>query len=192
MPPVPSVLRRGVKKLVKLQTSPVSVSIPRKLLSTGEGGAILTDREDWDEILSVKLNHGATVENGKYNFIDCGYNYRLSELQAVMGLVQIRKLDSIIASRTAMREEFRSRLEPAGYRAQRVYPDVVYNVQSLVFIVPEGMDRDGLSDYLRDHGVESTIGTYCLSGCTYFKERYNDVQPVAEGLQKNTITFPCP
>ena len=164
---------------------------PRKLLSTGEGGAILTDRDDWDEWLKIKLEHGADFKNGKFDFIEYGYNFRLPELQAVMGIVQIQKLDAIIASRIKLKEEFKKWLEPAGYIAQRIGQDVIHNIQSLVFIVPEGVSRDGLIAHLKTCGVESTLGTYCLSGCTYFKNRYHDVQPISERLQANTITFPC-
>lgn len=164
---------------------------PRKLISTGEGGAILTDREEWSETLKIKLEHGAKVENGKYDFIDIGYNFRLPELQSVMGIVQIRKLDSIVASRKKIREEFISRLERAGYRAQKVAPGVSYNVQSLVFVVPEKVSRDGLIEHLKVRGIESTLGTYCMSGCSYFRNKYKSVQPVSEKLQASTITLPC-
>ena len=83
-----------------------------------------------------------------------------------------------------IRNEFIKRLEPAGYHSQLVAPNVTYNVQSLVFLVPENISRDGLILHLKDQGIESTIGTYCLSGCTYYKNKYNNVQPVAEYLQR--------
>ncbi|MBI9107193.1 MAG: DegT/DnrJ/EryC1/StrS family aminotransferase [Spirochaetales bacterium] len=164
---------------------------PRKLLSTGEGGAILTNNEEWNEILKIKLEHGAKIQDGKFDFVDFGYNYRLPELQSIMGLSQIRKLDSIVSSRIKIREEFCTQLEPLGYKPQRLLSDVVYNVQSLVFLVPDGVNRDALISFLKEQGIESTIGTYCLSGCTYYREHYNNVQPNAEKLQRSTITFPC-
>jgi len=164
---------------------------PRKLLSTGEGGAVLTNRDDWNTLLEIKLNHGAQVENGKFDFIDFGYNYRMSELQAVMGWVQIKKIEEIVDKRNIMRNQFIKRLEPAGYRAQSVLAGVVYNIQSLVFVVPEKISRDGLILFLKERGIESTLGTYCLSGCSYYRMKYNNVQPVAEILQNRTITLPC-
>jgi dTDP-4-amino-4,6-dideoxygalactose transaminase len=164
---------------------------PRKLLSTGEGGAVMTERDDWNDWLKVKLEHGARVENGKFDFVEYGYNYRLPELQAVMGIVQVRKLDAIVASRQKLRQAFMERLEPAGFLSQQVGDSVVYNVQSLVFKVPAGISRDGLISFLKQEGVESTLGTYCLSGCSYYRSKYHDVQPVAAELQASTITLPC-
>lgn len=165
---------------------------PRKLLTTGEGGAITTDRAEWSDWLDVKLNHGAKGMQGyALDFVDYGYNYRLSEPQAILGRAQLRKLDSIVAGRNAVRAACIERLAPAGFVPQRVAADVVFNVQSLVFVVPAGIDRDALIARLRTAGVETTIGTYCLSGTSYYRGRYGDVQPVAERLQRETITLPC-
>jgi len=61
----------------------------------------------------------------------------------------------------------------------------------LVFIVPNNVKRDDLVKYLKAQEIESTIGTYCLSGGTYYKNKYNDIQPNAKYLEQNTITLPC-
>lgn len=165
---------------------------PRKLLTTGEGGAITTNRDDWSAWFDVKLNHGASGMLGYgLDFIDLGYNYRLSEPQALMGRVQLRKLDEIVSSRNSVRELYVRHLAPAGFVPQMRGEHVVHNVQSLVFRVPNGLDRDALVRALREDGIETTIGTYSLSGTTFYRQRYNDVQANAERLQRETITLPC-
>lgn len=165
---------------------------PRKLLTTGEGGAITTSREDWSAWLDVKLNHGARGMVGYgLDFVEHGYNFRLSEPQALMGRAQLRKLDSIVAERREIRDQYVARLSLAGFMPQAVGDDVVHNVQSLVFRVPADLDRDRLIRTLRDESIEATIGTYCLSGTTYYRRRYNDVQANAQRLQRETITLPC-
>jgi len=165
---------------------------PRKLLTTGEGGAITTNRKEWSDWFDVKLNHGAKGMLGYgLDFIEQGYNYRLSEPQALMGRVQLRKLDAIVAERNQIRADYVNCLAPAGFIPQTIEINVVHNVQSLVFRVPSGVDRDALIAALRNDGVESTIGTYCLSATTYYRNRYDDVQPNADRLQRETITLPC-
>lgn len=164
---------------------------PRKLLTTGEGGAITFNDEKFVDFFEVKLNHGAKVENGKFDFIDYGYNYRLSELQAIMGIKQVKKLDEIVKSRNIIRDEYIKYLEPFGFVVQKVSDDIVYNVQSLVFKVPHAINRNELVKFLKENGVETTIGTYCLSGTTYYANKYQDVQPNAKYLEENTITLPC-
>lgn len=165
---------------------------PRKLLTTGEGGAIAINNPDWVEWFNTKLGHGASGMMGYgLDFVDYGYNFRLSEPQAVMGRVQLRKLDAIVAERNVIRAACIEQLLPAGFLPQQIGDDVVFNVQSLVFRVPDGLDRDALITGLREDGIETTIGTYCLSGTTYYRKKYADVQPVAQRLQEQTITLPC-
>jgi perosamine synthetase len=164
---------------------------PRKLLTTGEGGVITTNNKEIAEILSVKLNHGAIIQDGKLDFINYGYNYRLSELQAAMGIKQLNKLDSIVESRNSIAVEYEKRLNPLGFKRQKSSENVIHNIQSLVFIVPEGTNRDQLIAYLNKNGIESTLGTYCLSNTTYYMNKYNSIQPIAKYLEKNTVTLPC-
>ena len=164
---------------------------PRKLLTTGEGGAITFNDEKYVTFFDIKLNHGSVFHEGKFDFVDFGYNYRLPELQAVMGIKQIRKLDNIVHSRSALRDAYIEHLTPLGFEVQAMTSNVVYNVQSLVFKVPPKISRDALIQSLKKNGVETTLGTYCLSGTTYYASKYNSVQPNAYTLEKNTITLPC-
>ena len=165
---------------------------PRKLICTGEGGAITTDRDDWARWLDVKLNHGASGMKGKaVDFVDYGYNFRLPELQAVMGRKQLKKLHTIIQSRNRTRAQYVEMLCSDGYEAQKIYDGNISNVQSIVFRVPALVDRDQLIAELNDNGIEATLGTYCLSGTTYYYNKYKDVQGNARHLQDTSITLPC-
>ncbi len=165
---------------------------PRKLVSTGEGGAIATNRDDWSQWLDVKLSHGARGMKGlALDFVDYGYNFRLPELQAIMGRKQLAKIESILKERKQVRQAYRALLEPMGFVAQRTNPDVHFNVQSLVFAVPPGCSRDGLIAGLKAKGVESTIGTYSLSATTYYTAKYAVSNPNSRWLEANTITLPC-
>lgn len=164
---------------------------PRKLLTTGEGGAIATNNPEYAKKLAVKLNHGAANINGKLDFIDFGFNYRLPELQCAMGSCQLRKLDDIIQRRIVLQNQFDELLRPLGLKRQAASANVFHNVQSLVFTVPETCDRDALIAYLANEQIETTIGTYSLSNTSYYRKKYNMVQPVASYLEKNTITLPC-
>ncbi|KGX89265.1 spore coat protein [Pontibacillus marinus BH030004 = DSM 16465] len=164
---------------------------PRKMITTGEGGAIVTNNDDYARFLQVKLNHGAASHKGKLDFVTYGYNYRLPDLQCVMGIVQLRKLDSIIKNRNQIKKKYEDLLTPLGFKAQMIDQNVIHNVQSIVFTVPTTVKRDDLIACLMDHNIESTIGTYCLSNTSYYKKKYNQVQSNALFLENHTITLPC-
>lgn len=164
---------------------------PRKLISTGEGGAITTDSDEWAEWLTKKLAHGAHGMKGvALDFVDYGYNFRMSELQAVMGRKQLAKIDEIVAERNVVRQQYVEQLSQLGFTVQKIAQGVQHNVQSMVFRVPQGCNRDQLIAALRGT-VETTIGTYALSSGTYFLQKYQSPSPVAAELESSTITFPC-
>ncbi|MCP5206944.1 MAG: DegT/DnrJ/EryC1/StrS family aminotransferase [Hahellaceae bacterium] len=164
---------------------------PRKLLTTGEGGAITTNNSKLSELLKIKLNHGARQKDGKLDFISYGYNYRMTEIQALMGLKQLINLDHIIKRRQVTLHQYVEALSFLGFEPQVIDNNVNYNVQSIVFKTPANCNRDELIKYLFQNNIESTIGTYCLSATTYYQQRYHSVQPNAYWLQNNTITLPC-
>ena len=165
---------------------------PRKLLTTGEGGAIITNNDKYSDWLTVKLAAGAS--GGKrqgLDFIDYGYNYRMSEIQALMGWTQLLKLDAITARRNDIASKYTTFLAPMGFVRQKVDHNVYHNIQSLIFTVPADISRNCLIDHLDNHNIESTLGTYCLSATTYYSKKYNDVQNNSLWLEEHTITLPC-
>jgi dTDP-4-amino-4,6-dideoxygalactose transaminase len=161
---------------------------PRKLLTCGEGGAITTNNQEYADKLAVKLNHGAD-ENGDY--LTYGYNYRMPELACCMGCSQLPHLDTITSNRRDQAEQYKTLLSPLGFQPQQADVGVYHNMQSVVFTVPEHVDRNALLQWLASNDIEATIGTYCLSNGTYFREKYGSVQPNALFLQNNTISLPC-
>ena len=90
-----------------------------------------------------------------------------------------------------LKKEYVELLETLGFKAQEHSDEVKHNIQSLVFVVPYKTDRDEIIEKLKQAGVESTIGTYCLSGTIYYANKYKNIQPNALFLEKNTITLPC-
>jgi dTDP-4-amino-4,6-dideoxygalactose transaminase len=81
---------------------------PRKVITTGEGGALTVDREDWAVRLRRLREHGMNVSAADRHasaqpvlesYLETGYNYRMTDVQAAIGLVQLAKLDAMVARR---------------------------------------------------------------------------------------------
>lgn len=162
---------------------------PRKLITCGEGGAITTNNDEYARFFEYKLNHGADPRTGEY--ISYGYNFRMSEIPCAMGINQLGRIDDVVKERREQQKRYTQLLEPRGFKPQAASEKVYHNMQSVVFTVPEGVDRNVLNAYLAQNDIESTIGTYCQSACTYYREKYNDVQDNGYFLQTHTITLPC-
>lgn len=88
---------------------------PAKIMTTGEGGAVLTDRDDLAERLRRFRNHGISSElaarrDWTYSMVELGYNYRLTDVAAALGIAQIARLDAFLARRRALAARYFERL----------------------------------------------------------------------------------
>jgi dTDP-4-amino-4,6-dideoxygalactose transaminase len=165
---------------------------PRKLICCGEGGVITTNNSKWSKILKVKLQHGAKGFKGVgLDFIDYGYNYRFTELQSVMGIKQLKKIELIIKDRNKIRLIYIKNLFKSGFIPQKIFKNVNFNNQTIAFKVSSRQLRDGLIKFLKKNEIETTIGYYSLSNTTYYKKKYNSQQKNSKILQDTTIALPC-
>lgn len=83
---------------------------PNKQMTTGEGGMIVTDRDDWDPLFRSLRNQGRDVFDAWLNHSRLGYNYRLDELSAALGCVQFARLDELLAKRDRVAAWYKERL----------------------------------------------------------------------------------
>jgi perosamine synthetase len=83
---------------------------PNKQITTGEGGMIATNRAEWEPLFRSLRNQGRDVFDAWLNHTRLGYNYRLDELSAALGLVQIERVEELLARRTRVAEWYNQRL----------------------------------------------------------------------------------
>ncbi|WP_255769392.1 DegT/DnrJ/EryC1/StrS family aminotransferase [Pseudarthrobacter sulfonivorans] len=143
---------------------------PRKILTTGEGGMLTTKRADWaarartlrEHSMSVSATdrHGSLLAPPEV-YLEVGFNYRMTDLQAAVGMVQLRRLGQIVKRRREIAAEYVAGL--AGVRGLRFMSDPPYgttNFQSFwVEVLPTfGTSRDGLLSRLADAGISARRG----------------------------------
>jgi dTDP-4-amino-4,6-dideoxygalactose transaminase len=146
---------------------------PRKAITTGEGGLITTDDDALADRIRVLRSHGAVRENGRFTFLSAGFNYRLSDILAAVGVAQFRKLSSIIGSKRALADRYRALLEGVDgitVPAEPAWGGHVY--QSFVVLLDDRISRDGVIDSMRMAGIETTLGTYALHAEPFFRREY--------------------
>jgi len=146
---------------------------PRKVITTGEGGMIITDNEDISRRIQLLRSHGGVRIGGWYEYREAGYNYRLSDVQGAIGVAQMEKLPALLASKRAMAADLRSRLSDTSGITPPAEPRWGGHIyQSFVVLVDEGLDRDRIIAFMREHGVETTLGTYALHDQPFFQREY--------------------
>ena len=133
---------------------------PRKVLTTGEGGACLTDDDQLAERLRIYRNHGQRAVG---DFVEPGPNERLTEMQAAIGLVQLDRLDGMIARRREIAGAYRQVLPGLGIGFQQHPTDATVNEQTFGAIVPEGTDRDAFIAAMQEQGIGAGILSYAMT-----------------------------
>ena len=137
---------------------------PRKVVTTGEGGAVATDDAALAERMARLRTHGGVKAEVGLEFVDNGFNYRLSEVPAAIGLAQLARLDDILADRRATAARYEERLaDVVGVELRRpASDDETWSYQSFVVLLDDSVDRNRVVAELRAEGIETTLGTYAM------------------------------
>jgi perosamine synthetase len=177
---------------------PVCLSFhPRKTVTTGEGGAVGVN----DPAVALRLrqlrNHGIAadgVDRGWSRFTSVGFNYRMTDLAAAIGVVQLQRLDGFVSSRRRVVAWYRTHLAaltgvrwPGGYELEEL------STQSLVVEVLKKGQRDAVIRDLAAQGIATTIGGYGLASQPFWVERDGlapSDYPVATRLAEAALTLP--
>ncbi len=174
---------------------------PRKVLTTGEGGMLTTSHADWaargrglrEHAMSVSAadRHGALLAPPE-TYDEVGFNYRMTDLQAAVGLVQLGKLDAMVARRRELARCYQDAI--AGIPGLRAVADPDYgscNFQSFwVEVGPEyPLDREGLLAALAAEGISARRGIMAAHRQPPYRHLPADL-PVTERLTDTTLILP--
>jgi len=139
---------------------------PVKIITTGEGGAALTNSVDLYQVMSRLRSHGITRDvellTGKppgpwyYEQLDLGYNYRMTDLQAALGVSQLTRLEQFVEDRNELAERYDSLLTDASLTVQKI-PDDVQSSRHLYVVRVSADRRDAMCGRLRDAGISSNL-----------------------------------
>jgi dTDP-4-amino-4,6-dideoxygalactose transaminase len=131
---------------------------PRKIVTTGEGGAVTTNDDAFADAVRQVRNHGWR-SLAPPDMPAAGLNYRLSDILCAVGLPQLRRLDELLAARTRIADGYRERLRDLPVLLPSADDGDVHGWQAFVIQVD---DRDRVLTELRAQGIEAQIGTYAL------------------------------
>jgi len=168
-----------------------------KVITTGEGGAIVTESRDLYEKLKLIRSHGR-LETADYfsttavmDYVTLGYNFRMSNITAALGLAQINKVDKIIKKR---REDAQYYLEKISQNVTEIslpsLPENVFHVYQLFTLcVPQ---RDNLIKFLEECGIMTKIYFSPVHQTHYYRDvlGYTDELPVTEKAASESISLP--
>ena len=180
---------------------------PRKSVTTGEGGMVTTHNAELATRMDQLRNHGAEISEEQRHhgprpyllaeFNVLGFNYRMTDLQAAVGLVQLRKLDRFIDERARWAAWYRERISGIGWlRVPKEAPDSRHGWQAFVTYVDPSKapaPRNVLMQRLQHRGIATRPGTHAVHMLTYYRDRFGirpDDFPAARDCNDHSMAIP--
>jgi len=173
-----------------------------KNLATGEGGMVVTDRDDLSDRLRIMRSHGMTTltwdrHHGhahSYDVVDLGYNYRIDEIRSALGLAQLDKLAQNNVRRRELTAEYRRLLAGVPGFAMPFGKHPGTSACHLApVILDEGVDRHAVFERLRDQGIQTSIHYPPIHQFSYYQRRLGSQRglvPLTEAAGRREITLP--
>ncbi len=176
---------------------------PRKVITTGDGGMITTNNEEYYNRLKLLRQHGMSVNDRvRHNstkviiedHLEVGYNYRLTDIQAAVGIKQLERLDWIIEERRKIAHRYQEAFKEIDVVNLPVEPEGYFtNWQSYVLYLKPGcpIGRNELMQQLLDMGISTRRGVMTTHRESAYKNhKLAAPLPVSENASDNSIVLP--
>ncbi len=161
-----------------------------KIITTGEGGMCLTDNDELAEKMIILRDHGMNLNN-KYWHDIIGFNYRITNLQAAVGVAQLEKIERIIDIKRKNAKLYNSLLEDVNsitLPVEKKWAKNVYWMYTILINNDYGLSRNKLIIKLKEKGIDSRPFFYPISSMPPYNT--NEKFPIAEDLSKRGINLP--
>ena len=183
------------RKVGSLGDSGVFAFYPNKQITAGEGGMIVTHREDWSRIFRSLRNQGRDIFDPWLHHDRLGYNYRMDEMSAALALAQLRRIQELLARREQVASWYNQRLvKLEGVQIPVIAPTTT-RVSWFVYVVrlAPGIDRKKLMVILEDKGIPSRPYFTPIHLQPFYQRRFGFREgdfPVAEAVARTTLALP--
>ena len=141
---------------------------PRKIVTTGEGGAVTTSSDELADAIRRMRHHGIEPR-GDFEISEPGLNYRLSDILCAVGIPQLRRLSELLAARRSVAERYSERLrEVEGIDLPSADKGDTHGWQAYVVRLDRAQEA---IPALREQGIEAQVGTYALHRLAAYRDQ---------------------
>ncbi|MEM2002427.1 MAG: DegT/DnrJ/EryC1/StrS family aminotransferase, partial [Candidatus Methanomethylicaceae archaeon] len=162
------------RKVGTMGDAAVFAFYPNKQMTTGEGGIIVTDREDWAALFRSLRNQGRDVHDAWLSHSRLGYNYRMDEMSAALGLAQLGRIEELLSKRERVAQWYNERLRDVeGVQIPYIAPTTT-RMSWFVYVIrlaPE-INRDRVMAELEKRGIPSRPYFPCIHLQPFYRERF--------------------
>ena len=186
------------KKCGSFGDAAVFAFYPNKQITTGEGGMVLTSNKNIAELCRSMANQGRKVEDGKWlEHVRLGYNYRLDEMSAALGVSQMQRIEEILKKRKKVANAYNEKLQ--GIKEVSIpHNSKESNLSWFVYVVLlsetcAGEKRDAIIKKMAERGIQCSNYFAPIHLQPFYQDEFNYKEgdyPIAENVGKRTLALP--
>ncbi|MFZ2969751.1 MAG: DegT/DnrJ/EryC1/StrS family aminotransferase [Minisyncoccia bacterium] len=171
---------------------------PNKQITTGEGGMIVTDNKKIAELCRSMLNQGRKIKNGSWlDHVRLGYNYRMSDINAALGIAQLSRIEEILQKRNKVAKYYKKHLLEIQ-DIEIPHESSWAKISWFVYVVKlskkyTANDRNEIIGKMRNLGIECSDYFKCIHLQPFYRESFGFKKgdfPIAESISDRTIALP--
>ena len=188
------------KKIGSMADATVFSFCGNKVLTTGEGGAVVTNSRDTYEKIKLIRSHGRLDQSNYFEnpsssqYLDLGYNWRMSSITAALGISQLNKLEKIIQMRKDNANYLSSKLSKFSQIKVPIPPNDYDHIYQMYTIrLPDKDIRDSLHDFLSTRGIFSKVYFTPIHSTSFYKQKFDidrNSLSVTEKISNQILTLP--
>lgn len=145
---------------------------PRKAISSGEGGVLITNDSLLDKKIKILRNHGTEIINGKIDFTEFGFNYRITDFQAALVVSQMDRLQQSITYKNQLADIYFNEIKSDDIKLPAIPEYTTHTWQTFHIVLDEKINRDELIIRLREKNIGVNYGAQCIPFMKVYKEKY--------------------
>jgi len=190
------------KKIGTLADMTILSFHPVKLITTGEGGMVTTNDSSRADTLRLLRSHGIdktahqlseTGASWAYDMVTLGRNYRITDIQAALGISQVKKIDAFVQKRTYLSRLYQELLQDIPQIEIPLTRNDVTHAWHLYTVLLSGVKRDAVYSYLKSHNIGVNLHYIPTYHFSYYRKNHpqnHNLYPVTEDIFRRILTLP--
>lgn len=146
---------------------------PRKAISSGEGGLLVANKKNSADKVRVLRNHGIEIIDGQMEFVEAGFNYRLTDFQAALVNSQLQRLKTTLIYKNELAEIYLSQISNPKIKLPSIPNGMTHTWQTFHVLMESSQMRDNAIKVLREKKIGTNYGAQCIPAQIYYKNKYN-------------------
>lgn len=146
---------------------------PRKIITSGEGGLVMSENESLIQRVEQIRNHGITFASGTMDFVEAGLNLRMTDFQAALVIPQLNRLEEKLERHQEIASRFDSEIVNELIVLPIVPDGYTHSWQTYHVVLDKSLDRDETIKHLKSQGIGTNYGAQCIPAMAYYSEKYH-------------------